>query len=111
MGRPPKERKKDAHLSVRISAKLRDDLDAARQQADTERSLSQEVEARLQSSFEVDKDIKKKFGGNGTYRALVLIGNGIAAIEFSTGLRWFEDRFTFNEVVAFVETFFDYLKP
>src|SRR6516165_4319814 len=45
IGRPPKDEaaKKGAQLSIRISAGLRERLDAARQDSETERSLSQEA--------------------------------------------------------------------
>jgi len=47
IGRPPKDEaaKKGAQLSIRISAGLRARLDAARQDSETERSLSQETRA------------------------------------------------------------------
>src|SRR5262245_40561620 len=119
LGRPPKHdaAKKSAHLSVRISARLREQLEAARRTAEPERSLSQEIELRLRQSFELDAEIKKRFGGNGTYWVLWLMANAIRHIEHTSGIaitaerHWFDDPFVFDQVVVAIETIFRYLRP
>jgi hypothetical protein len=108
-GRPPKDpaNRRDTRLSVRISTALRNKLKEA-----SERSLSEEVELRLRDSFEMDKEIEKRFGGWATARLLEIIADRIVSIETSTGgtkepggparLRWFSDRFTYDQVRSMI---------
>jgi hypothetical protein len=114
MGRPPKDdgSKKSAHLSIRISANLRDLLAEARKRPDGEVSLSEEVELRLLESFKKDEDIEKRFGGTGTARLLEILADRILSIEASTtGERWFIDRFTFDQVRSMIDIVLDHFKP
>jgi hypothetical protein len=117
-GRPPKDEgsKKNAHLSVRISSKLRDLLEEARRRSDGEVSLSDEVELRLRESFERDSEIEKRFGGRPTARLLEVLAEHVRSIETSTGgadgeLRWFNDRFTYDQVRSMIEVVLDHFKP
>ena len=89
VGRPRKDEdsRKSAHLSIRISAKVRAALDEARRQPEGKRSLSQEIELRLLQSFEMDEQIKKRFGGNHTYLHFAnSTAERIRSIETSTEL-------------------------
>jgi hypothetical protein len=122
-GRPRKaeDRRKSAHLSIRISAKLRDRLEEARVRPDGEVSLSEEVELRLSESFERDKNIEKRFGGPATAGLLEIVADRIRSIEISTGgidepegtskLRWFDDRFTYDQVRSMIDVVLDHFKP
>jgi hypothetical protein len=122
IGRPPKDQAgaKGAHLSIRMSTKLRERLEAARRQPDSVRSLSEEIEIRLRESFDRDRDIEKRFGGPATARLLEIVAERIVSIETSTGgtdktgrpiLRWFDDRFSYDQVRAMIETVLDYFRP
>jgi hypothetical protein len=124
-GRPPKGEagRKGAHLSIRIAAALRDKLEAARREADGVRSLSREIEIRLNESFELDRNIEKRFGGPGTARILEIVGERIRTIEDAAGgaeaetpmgpsaLRWFTDRFTHDQVMVMINTIFEHFRP
>ena len=122
-GRPPKDsaNKRDARLSVRISTALRNKLEDVQREADDERSLSEEVELRLRESFEMDREIEKRFGGPATARLLEMIAERVVSIETSTGgteepggparLRWFNDRFTYDQVRSMIDVIFDHFKP
>lgn len=111
-GRPPKDaaNRRDTRLSVRISTALRNRLEHARLE-DGERSLSEEVELRLRESFETNKQIEERFGGKGTSRILQIVADRIGSIETSTELRWFDDRYTYDQVKAMVDVIFAHFKP
>jgi hypothetical protein len=112
IGRPPKNDadRKAAHLSIRMSAKLRELLEAA---ADGERSLSQEIELRLRQSFTAVEETERRFGGPGTTSFLEIIANCIEEIEFACGSEhhWFDNQFMRDQVSALVNVILDHLKP
>jgi hypothetical protein len=117
VGRPPSANgKKGERLNLRVSSKLRDLLEEARRRSDGEVSLSEEVELRLRESFERDSEIEKRFGGPTTARLLEVLADRVRSIEASTGgadgeLRWFEDRFTYDQVRSMIEVVLDHFKP
>jgi hypothetical protein len=117
-GRPPKDanNKKIARLSVRISAKLRDELEEARKLPDGEVSLAEQVQRMLWSALTSEKEIEKRFGGPATARLLEILAEHIRLIEISTGgpdaeLRWYNDRFTYDQVRSMIEVVLDHFKP
>src|SRR6185437_12266556 len=84
MGRPRKvDGKKDAQLSVRIATSLRDQLEAARRATESDRTLSQEVEMRLRQSFDIDGEIKKRFGSASAYGLLRMMAHGIEIVQWN----------------------------
>ena len=116
IGRPPKDpaSKKSAHLSIRMSAKLRGLLQAeAIRHPEEERSLSQEIELRLWQSFTADENIEKRFGGLATARLLSQIANAIAWIEIRCGgeNHWLDDRFVYDHVRTMINIMLDHVRP
>jgi hypothetical protein len=114
-GRPPKDKgsKRTAHLSVRISAMLRGQLEAARHHDEIERSLSDEVAMRLSESFTADQHIEKRFGGADTALLLQILAEKIRAIEVGAGgeHHWLDHRFVFDQVRTMIKILLDRLAP
>jgi hypothetical protein len=112
LGRPPKDdaAKKGIQFSIRMHSALRDLLEQARHQ-DGERSLTQEIELRLRQSFELEDQIKERFGGGSTYWVLQLAADTIRNIEIRTGRKWIRDPYAFEQVVAAITTIFEHFKP
>ena len=95
--KPPLERKRN-NLTFRARDRLKQDLEAVA--AKNARSLSEEIEARLEQSFADDKAL----GGPEMARALRSFGPYVLAAEAKTGQRWFEDDETYTKVLeAFQE--------
>lgn len=113
IGRPPKDEgsKKSAHLSFRISTRLRDRLEAEGSKG--ERSLSEEIELRLWDSLNADRSIEQRFGGVGTARLLEIIAEGIMATELHAGgeHHWLDDRFVYDQVRTMINFILDHLRP
>jgi hypothetical protein len=122
-GRPrlKKKDRKSEPVGVRLTKELRDRLEDARRQGDAERSLTAEIELRLRESFEREKEIERRFGGPATARLLEIVADRIKSIEISTGgtgepggtpkLRWFEDRFTYDQVRSMIDVVLDHFRP
>jgi hypothetical protein len=113
-GRPPKAEgdKKSAHLSIRVSARLRDELEAARRRPDGEVSLSEQVEQMLWSALTAEADVEKRLGGPTTSALLSIIADGVAHVEtFAGGEHWLDNRYTFEQVRVMIDTVLDHLKP
>jgi hypothetical protein len=110
-GRPPKDEatKRGVQISFRVSQALRDRLEAARREGGTERSLSAEIEQRLRHSFEIDTEMQKQFGAP-RYQFLRVIAEDILSVESHAGAKWFESRFAYDEVKAYIETFLGHLR-
>jgi hypothetical protein len=113
LGRPQKDAgsRKSAHLSVRISPKLRDKLETERRQLEGEPSLSRLIEDRLRESFELGKSIDELFGGKKTRQILQIVAERIAGIEISTQLGWLDDRYTFDQVKSMIDVVLEHLRP
>jgi hypothetical protein len=124
-GRPPLKEKdrKSEPVGIRLTKELRDQLEDARRQGNVERSLTQEIVLRLRESFEREKEIERRFGGWGTARLLEILAERIRSIEISTGgidqpgkppvpkLRWFDNRFTYDQVRSMIDKVVDHFKP
>jgi hypothetical protein len=114
-GRPPKEEgtKRDTRLSVRISSKLRDVLEAARHDPEHERSLSDEVALRLWESFTADERIEKRFAGTDTALLLQILAEQIRAIEVGLGgeHHWLDHPFVFDQVRKMIGVLLDRFTP
>ncbi len=87
-------------LTTRITNKTRENLDAAAKA--TDRSLSQEIEFRLERSFlqdEADERVREttleviydSFGGEKTFRVMSLLASMVQVVEQRTGKSYFED--------------------
>jgi len=113
-GRPLKDEasRKSEPVSIRLTPELRSRLEAERMSADPERTLSQEIDQRIRESFDLDKSIKKELGGADRYYWLLrLVAQDIVFLEHQTGRRFMEDRFTFDQVIAAINTILDHFKP
>lgn len=97
---PPGEGKK-VPLNMRTTRKVRDRLEAAA--IDTGRSLTQEVEYRLQRSFEDEDAIFESFSGEHTYRLMKLLGAAVGVTENTTGKQWNQDAKTFASVEGTID--------
>lgn len=84
-------------LSVRTSSELRAKLQVALQQSG--RSLTQEVEMRLERSFVSDEFV----GGAITAAFLNLLGASIKEIELKSGHSWVTHRGSWLEVAKLVQ--------
>jgi hypothetical protein len=111
-GRPLKDEasRKSEPVSIRLTPELRARLEEERKSADPERTLSQEIDMRIRESFDLDRSIKKMLGGVDYYWLLRLVAQEIVFIEHQTGRRFVEDRFTFDQVKAMINTILDHFK-
>jgi hypothetical protein len=112
-GRPPKDatRRKSEPVSIRLTPRLREQLEEERKKAAPERTLSQEIEIRVRESFELDHWVKQLFGGPRHYWLLRIIAEQMLVIEHQIGNEFLSDRFTFDQVRNAVDVLFDYIKP
>lgn len=85
--------RKTATLSIRTSVDLRSKLQDSLEESG--RSLTQEVEMRLEKSFQKDEFV----GGERNAAFLNMLGAGIREIELSTGRSWLSDKATWSKVV------------
>lgn len=93
--KPPLERKRN-NVTFRARDQLKQELEAAA--AKNARSLSEEIEVRLEQSFLDDKAL----GGPEMARALRSFGPHVLALEAKNGGRWFDDDKTY---VAIIDAF------
>ncbi len=102
-GRPPRGpyANKRKTLSTRITSTLRTRLDEAADQAD--RSLSQEIELRLEQSFANDQAKYDAFGGKHIYALMRFLGSAVSLIETGTGRKWRDDRVTYHQVKVTID--------
>jgi hypothetical protein len=112
-GRPSKNEasRKSEPVSIRLTPDLRARLEAERTSADPQRKLSQEIELRVRESFDLDKSIKKLLGGAAHYWLMRLVVQQLIVVEHQTGRKFLEDRFTFDEVKAAINTVLDHYRP
>ena len=114
LGRPKKDEaeRRSAQLSIRIPASLRKRLDAARLEAETPRSLSQEIEYRLRRSFEdPEQKVKERFGSLSLYWLFRVAGNLIRNLERFTGEPWWRNPYTHQETKRLINWLLDRGKP
>jgi hypothetical protein len=113
-GRPPKDAasRRGVQISFRVSQSLREQLEVARREGESERSLSAEIELRLRRSFDGDADVQKHFSSSRLYWLSRYIARDIVHIEESTGpeARWLDDPFVYDEVRAYIDTLFDHMR-
>jgi hypothetical protein len=100
---------KAATFTTRIRPELRAALDRAA--AEKERSLSQEVERRLDESFKLPAKMAKDFGPPHIAALARLVAEVGKTVEVLTGLNWRQDRFTCEAFRASVNILLDQLTP
>jgi hypothetical protein len=99
-------------FSTRIREDTRSALeDAARKSG---RSLSQEIESRLQRTFTEDRTIDAAFGSRRNYALMVMLANVINWTENQTSSAkadWVDDPYSFDLVVRGINALLEHFKP
>ncbi len=97
-------------LSVRMTPWLKDRLETEARAH--KRSLTQELESRLRTTFEEDDSIRREFAGDReTLGLLRLIGQTVDMVQAETGQTWIADRYTFDQVRRAVPAVLDSFRP
>lgn len=101
---PSGEKKLDA-MGFRPTPKIRAKLEKAARE--NSRSLSREIESRLEHTF-LSEDAKyDALGGEHVYALMRLLGATVSLIEAGTGKRWQEDQETYDQVRGTIGGLFD----
>ena len=110
-GRPklPPGKRKLPSMGFRPTPDLRAELERAA--GANERSLSHEIEARLEWSFIAEGAERAAFGGEHVDALMRVLGNAVRLIEAGSGSKWQEDRKAFTWVKATIEKLLDALGP
>ncbi len=98
LGRPPlpdKERRRAA-MGFRPTPEIRERLEKAAEE--NKRSLSQEIESRLETSFLKEDAKHEVFGGREQFEIFKLLAGAAGIIEARKGRSWLEDWLTFISV-------------
>ena len=111
MGRPPlpPDEKRLASMGFRPTPEIRARLEAAARTSN--RSLSQEIESRLERSFLEESSAKEFFGGTQVFALARLIAAVVSVVEAGTGKTWRDDRDTHLQVRAAIDKILDSLGP
>ncbi len=107
-------------LNMRSTRELRERLE--REAADSGRSLAQEVEFRLERSFEEEKSqaaisdeavggVYASFGKLETFLVARLLANAIQTIEAVTGKNWMDDPEVHRQTQEACKTILDAFRP
>lgn len=96
-------------LTTRITEETRTNLEKAAEESG--RSLSQEIEFRLEQSFQKQFAVDAAFGSKLRYRQMQILGMAINLIEEQMGGTWQRDEDTFQQVRDGVITFLETLGP
>lgn len=112
-GRKPKGEYPDkvSIISTRVTAELRQALEAARDESG--RSLSQEIEGRLRQSFDIEKTIMETFGDRRTYaffRTLAGVTDALWNPEKPDRF-WLDDPYQYNQAVTAIRSVLEVLRP
>ncbi len=116
----PKRVDRRKTTSTRITPELRAKLDAAAEQS--ERSLAQEVEIRLERSFAEEKSqaeisdeavrgVYTSFGKLETFLVARLLANAIHTIEAVTGKNWMDDPEAHRQTQEACKNILDAFRP
>src|SRR5579862_1147896 len=120
-GEQPKDEgiRKSKALGVRVTSGLYDQLEAAR--VESNRTISQEIEARLRLSFGEPQRVQDQFGGPTNYWLFRTMADRIRTMELAIGEqvggeprdghRWWQDRYAFDECLKFMTTLLASFKP
>ena len=107
-GRPPIEpsQRKRNNVTVRVRDETKGQLAAAA--VLNGRSLSEEIEARIEESFLSETAMRKRleveFGSAHSYALAKVIAFVATEIEETTNARWFDDRHTFDQLGIAIQT-------
>ena len=63
------------------------------------RSLSEEIERRLEQSIDFDDHQRNVFGGENTLRVMIALASLASVIEAKAGTDWLDDEQTFRQVL------------
>lgn len=110
-GRPPLPKGLGKRAS--FNTRLRDEVKVRLEQAAVVagRSLSEEIEHRLERSLS-DEDMRfQAFGGATRYFEAQMLASAVTAVENQTGQGWRSDRRTYREVKAVIAGILDALAP
>ena len=83
-------------LTTRVTDGMRTKIDDAA--ARNDRSLSQEVEFRLEQSFRDELFMEAAYGDRHLREVFRTVALGVEALERQTGKKWADDRETFDQV-------------
>jgi hypothetical protein len=111
-GQPkPAEERKRNNLTFRARDQLKADLEAAAEYSG--RSVSEEIEYRLQRSFVEDAQIADTFGDRRTYRVFQICANATRVLfnPDDTSKSWLDDSRLFDSVVETVNRILGALRP
>ena len=106
--RGPYEEKRST-LTTRITEGTRKKLEDSAH--DAGRSLSQEIELRLDRSYAQEEELYARFGGKGQYRWLLLLAATLQMIEEVTGKKWDQDHQTNDEARDAIKVFVERFSP
>ena len=101
-GRPllPPEKRRGASMGFRPTPNIRVRLEEAA--AINNRSLSGEIEARLEGSFDREEQFYQALGGRHNVALVQILGSSVALIETVRGTTWVADRETCEAVLKSV---------
>jgi hypothetical protein len=106
--KPPQERK--VQISVRLTPELLEQLE--KQAAKNKSTISEEISARLATSFTSrEAYVRKNFGDLESYMFCILLAIVFKDLRVQTGHRWFERKFTFKHAVIAAQELFSYFQP
>ena len=110
-GRPPKTpgEPKRSSFNTRIRSKLKSQLEHAAVKAG--RSMSEEIEYRLEQSFVQETAARDAIGPSHVYPLMKMLGSTVTLIEEGTGKKWRDDRFTHVLVMKTIDRILDALGP
>jgi hypothetical protein len=100
---------KSATFTTRIQPELRAALDKSAK--GSKRSLSQEVERRLQESFKLPAEIARDLGPPHIRALARLVSQVGQGVELMTGFKWREDRFTSEAFRSAINILLDRFAP
>lgn len=111
LGRPklPPEKKRLASTGFRPTPEVRAKLEAAARE--NNRSLSSEIESRLERSLGQEEDLYQSFGGKHVYAMARMLAAAVMAAESQTGKRWQEDEETYLLAKGTIEALLGALGP
>ena len=96
-GRPPlKGQPKRSSFNTRIRTELKERLESAA--GDAGRSISEEIEFRLERSFREDDARVQEFGGKWPYELFRLLAAAARNVAARTGEDWLENQHAYDQV-------------
>ncbi len=111
LGRPklPPEKKRLSSTGFRPTPEVRAKLEAAARE--NNRSLSSEIESRLERSLGQEEDLYQSFGGKHVYAMARMLAAAVMAAECQMGKRWQEDEETYHLAKGTIEALLGTLGP